>query len=121
MRTPTEYRHVETDEAGRLFVRGTQYKVLVLLRDHTAWGLDAAQMQRQHDGLTLGQAHGLLEYYYDHKAEIDALMAEEDRRDDELRASLPTPPVVERLRKLKRELEAERTRAFEQERERGIA
>jgi uncharacterized protein (DUF433 family) len=116
MRTATEYPHIEKDETGKLFIKGTPYKLLVLLRDHTAWGWDAAQIQRQHSTLTLAQAHALLEYYYDHKAELDAAMAGQDRKEEEIRASMAEPGFVERLRKLRRE-----RNAVDQAHERGTA
>jgi hypothetical protein len=40
--------------------------------------------------ITLAQVHAALAYFYDHRAEIEAEMAEEDRMFEELKAKQPS-------------------------------
>ena len=101
MMTATQYPHIEKDEQGRLFVKGTSYKVIVLLEEHVGMGSDAEALQSGHADLTLAQAHGILSYYYDHKDEIDLEIAERRDTSNRLRASLPESAAMARLRALK--------------------
>ena len=39
--------------------------------DHAAYGWDADEIHSQHPYLTLGQIHGALAYYYDHREAMD--------------------------------------------------
>jgi uncharacterized protein (DUF433 family) len=81
------YAHIEHDEQGRAIVSGTRFKVRLIALDHVANGRDAEEIQRHHPGLTLGQIHSALAYYYDHKEEMDRDLEERRRRVEELRAS----------------------------------
>jgi uncharacterized protein (DUF433 family) len=107
MMTTTEYPHVEVDDQGRAFIKGTRFKVVQIVKDRVYYGWSAEEIQRQHEMLTLPQVYTALAYYYDHKQELDAVMAEQDRNVETIRASMPEPPAVERLRKLMRQKEQE--------------
>ncbi|QDV38378.1 DUF433 domain-containing protein [Tautonia plasticadhaerens] len=80
------YAHIEPDEQGRPIVSGTRFKVRLIAQDHVAHGRDAEEIRRHHPGLTLGQIHSALAYYYDHKDEMDRDLEERHRRVDRLRA-----------------------------------
>ena len=67
------------------YVEGTQLKVRMIALDHLAYGWEAPEIQRQHPELTLAQVHSALAYYYDHKGEMDADLAERRRFADEMR------------------------------------
>ena len=105
MMTATEYPHIEVDEEGRAFIKGTRFKVTQIVKDRVYYEWPAEEIQRQHPMLTLPQVFTALAYYYDHKDEFDARLAAEERADREFLAAHPSPPVVERLRRLKAERE----------------
>ena len=65
------YPHIVRDAQGHLRIEGAHYKVMVLLEEHTERGWGAAELVEAHDLLTLAQAHALLAFYYDNKAEMD--------------------------------------------------
>ena len=76
--------HVSRDAAGVLRVRGTGYKVIMLLGEHVHQGWDAEEMHRQHPDLTLGQIYSVLGHYYDHLEELRAELAEREQHAAEL-------------------------------------
>ena len=103
MRTPTENPHIELNETGLPYVRGTQFKAVFLFLDRIAYGWDAEEIQRQHPQLTLEQVRGALAYYDGHRAEMDELLERRRRKAEEILASLPESPARARLQAIKRE------------------
>lgn len=85
MANQTLYPHIELRPDGKLWLTGTQTKVLEVVLDRLAHHWDTDEIQRQHPHLSLGQIHSCLAYYHDHQEEMDRLI------DDKLR-------MVERLR-----------------------
>lgn len=77
--------HIVLDERGRPWIEGTNTKVIEVVLDKVAWGLDADQIHRQYPHLPLAKIHAALAYYYDHQAEIDAEIERQDREYQELR------------------------------------
>ena len=65
------YPHIEQRQNGKLYIAGTSLKVRQIALDHVAYGWNAAEIQREHPQLTLGQVHAALGYYYDHKEALD--------------------------------------------------
>jgi uncharacterized protein (DUF433 family) len=53
----------------------------------------------QHPTITLAQVHAALAYYHDHRDEIQAEIAEEDRAFEELKAKQPS--ILEKIRQRK--------------------
>jgi uncharacterized protein (DUF433 family) len=107
MATATEYPHVEVDETtGMPYVRGTRFKLVQIVLDRLAYSWDADEIQRQHPQLTLAQVHAALAYYYDHQADVDALIERRHRQAEELLKALPHSPATERLRAIKRQQES---------------
>jgi uncharacterized protein (DUF433 family) len=82
----TPYPHIERRSDGKLWLAGTQTKVLEVALDRLAHHWDADEIQRQHPQLTLGQIHSCLAYYYDHQEEMDRLIEEQLRTVEQLRA-----------------------------------
>jgi uncharacterized protein (DUF433 family) len=105
MITGTEYPHIELDDDGRARIRGTGFKVVQIARAHLA-DICAEEIQRRHPHLTLSQVYSALAYYYDHKNQIEEIIAEQDRFVEEFRKQHPEPPVVDRLRKVMKERSA---------------
>jgi len=85
MSTPTSYPHIEQRPDGKLWLTGTQTKVLEVALDRLAHHWDADEIQRQHPHLTLGQIHSCLAYYHDHQEEMDRLIDEQLRTIERLR------------------------------------
>lgn len=84
----TAYSHIEVREDRVPYITGTQTRVEEVVLDHTAYGWDADEIQRQHPDLTLGQIHSALAYYYDHKVEVDQEIEEGLQQVDMLQARL---------------------------------
>jgi hypothetical protein len=64
------------------------------------------EMVEQYPHLQLAETYAVMAYYFDHKDEIDAQIAAEEAEIAEWRAEAETdlPPVVQRLRDLKRDM-----------------
>jgi uncharacterized protein (DUF433 family) len=82
---PTSYPHIEQRADGKLWLIGTQTKILEVVLDRLAHHWDADEIQRQHPHLTLGQIHSCLAYYYDHQEELDRIVDEQLRAIESLR------------------------------------
>lgn len=95
MPTSTALRHIELDEQGRPWVTGTNVKVIEIVLDHLAFGWSAEAIQEQHSGLSLAQIYAALAWYYDHQAEMDAEIAEQDERIQKLQSKV-TPSSLQR-------------------------
>jgi uncharacterized protein (DUF433 family) len=109
MSTPVGYPHIEQRADGKLWLIGTQTKVIEVALDRLAHHWDGDEIQRQHPHLTLGQIYSCLAYYYDHQEEMDRIIEEQMRTYEQLRrqsnsvllAKLkitcrsPSPPVCE--------------------------
>src|SRR6266851_2973557 len=87
MTAQSSYPHIEQRSDGKLWLIGTQTKVLEVALDRLAHHWDADEIQRQHPHLTLGQIHSCLAYYHDHQEEMDRLVEEQLRAIDGLRAN----------------------------------
>src|SRR5580704_18678694 len=87
MSTQPSYPHIEQRADGKVWLIGTQVKVIEVVLDRLAHHWDADEIQRQHAHLTLGQIHTCLAYYYDHQEEMDRIVTEQLRAIDGLRAN----------------------------------
>ena len=77
MSTPTNYPHIEKRTDGKVWLIGTQTKVLEVVLDRMAHHWDADEIQRQHPHLTLAQIYSALAYYHDHEDEMDRAIEEQ--------------------------------------------
>ena len=99
--TRTLTNHIWLDECGVAWVDDTNVKVIEIALEKLAHGISPEEMVYQHPGiLTLAQVHAALSFYYDHQAELDALIEQRYRRAEELRAAAPETPGRKRLRAL---------------------
>src|SRR5687768_14989712 len=103
MAATVKYPHIGLNAAGTAVIKGTRIKVRLLATVHLAYKWDAEQIQAQYPDLTLGQIHGALAYYYDHKTQIDREIRERQARADEFFDQQPDSPLHRRLRQLKRQ------------------
>ncbi len=60
------------DANGVAFIADTNTKVIEVVLDATAQGGNAEEIQAQHSYLSLPQIQAALEYYQEHKQELDA-------------------------------------------------
>ena len=76
----------------------------MIVRDHLEGGLSADEIVRQYTYLTRAEVYAAMAYYFDHQDEIDQEIQEENRLLDE-ESQMNQPPVVEKLRALKKSSE----------------
>jgi uncharacterized protein (DUF433 family) len=65
---------------------------------HEQMGMSPAEIVATYPTITLAQVHAALAYYYDHRDDIHAAIAEEDRFVEELKAGSGPSLLQERLR-----------------------
>ena len=71
-------------------IRGTRFPVKSIAVYVLQHGMTAEEVVREWTHLTLAQVYGALAYYYDHKAEIDAHLAEEAALFERARKAAPS-------------------------------
>ncbi|MBX3292043.1 MAG: DUF433 domain-containing protein [Acidobacteria bacterium] len=64
--------HIALNELGKPVVRGTRHKVIHIAKEMTGKGLSAQEMQTEFPHLTIADIEAAMEYYYEHKEELDA-------------------------------------------------
>lgn len=69
---------VYLDEQGRARIHGTRTKVILVAIDHKN-GMDAGEIHDAYPYLSLAQIHAALAYYYEHQAEMDAKIAQDEQ------------------------------------------
>jgi uncharacterized protein (DUF433 family) len=96
--TETRYEHVVLSKEGTPFIEGTPTKVVELVLSYLSSGSSPEELHLNYPYLSLGQIHSALAYYWDHKAELDQDIEQRLQRVNELKRTLPTSPLVQRLR-----------------------
>lgn len=96
------YAHIEINADGVPIISGTTMKVVELVAEHLAWGWDAAQLQRQHSYLSMGQVHSALAYFHDHEVELREDIERRHREAEAIFSKVGTSPVNEKLKRLRR-------------------
>jgi uncharacterized protein (DUF433 family) len=81
---------------GHPHILGHRIKVKHVAVWHEEMGLSPAEIVGQYPTISLAQVHAALAYYYDHRAEIEAEVVEEDRMLEELKAKQPS--ILERIK-----------------------
>jgi uncharacterized protein (DUF433 family) len=81
---------------GKPRIAGTRIKVEQVALWHDREGMTPAEIVRRWPHLTLADVHAALAYYYDHREEIEADLADGDRLFEELKASQPS--ILEKIR-----------------------
>jgi uncharacterized protein (DUF433 family) len=85
MSIQTSYPHIEKRADGKVWLIGTQTKVIEVALDRLAHHWDADEIQRQHPHLKLGQIQSCLAYYHDRQEEMDRAIEEQLRAIEQLR------------------------------------
>ena len=96
--TMTRYEHIVIRDDGTAVVAGTTMKVRQLVAEKMAYGWSPEELHHQHPGLSLGQIHSALAYYWDHRESVDREIQDELKRVERMRAEAEPPPFVERWR-----------------------
>ena len=94
--------HVHRDERGRAWIDETNVKVIEIVLDHLGYGWNAEAIQENHPHLSLAQVYAALAWYYDHQAEMDAEIEQQDERVRALKAANSPSPLQRRLAALRR-------------------
>jgi uncharacterized protein (DUF433 family) len=89
---------IELDHRGVPWVIGTNIKVHEIVLDGEIYDWNARKIVEEFPHLTLVNVHAAFCYYFDHKGEVDREIEEFDREFERIKASMPEPPVVQRLR-----------------------
>ena len=96
--TETRYEHVVLDEQGVPMIAGTPIKVEHIALEHWQYGWSPEELCYQHPGLTLGQVHSALAYYWDHRDEMDRKIEMSVERIQNLRREAGPSPFAKRLK-----------------------
>ena len=67
----TYHQRIVLNSQGVPVIKGTRFKVMILVEEKLAWGWDAEEMHRQHPSLARKQIQAVMDYYADHREEID--------------------------------------------------
>jgi uncharacterized protein (DUF433 family) len=97
-----ELPYIDVDERGVARVAGSRIKVRHLVMDRTANGGGPEDVQARYPHLSLAEVYAAFVYYFDHKAQIDAEIAEGERVYQEglERQRREGSPVIDKLRAL---------------------
>jgi len=85
---PTGFPHITVDDDGVARVAGSRLKVVHLVAARKAWNWTAEDLAAQFPPLTLAQVHAALAFYYDHQAELDDALRQEEHLAEQLRDQL---------------------------------
>jgi len=89
--------HITIDDAGIARIEGSRMKVIHVVKEMLARNASAGQLHEVFPHISLSQLHGALAYYYDHKAQFDAQIAQESREFDEARAADQQNPLRNKI------------------------
>ncbi len=100
----TQYPHVELAVDGVPFVSGTTVKVVELVSAHLAYGWSPAELHYQYPHLSMGQIHGALAYYWDHKDVLDADIEHRRKLVERLRSKNAPSTLIAKLGRRRTEI-----------------
>ena len=102
MTTSVEVQHIEIDPGirrGKPHIRGTRMTVSDIVIMHLRLGESLQEIAAKYE-LSLADVHAALTYYYDHRAEIDHRIEEDDAHAEAFRRNNPSP-LSEKLKMLR--------------------
>ena len=98
--TVAAIHHILIDDDGAACIDGSRMKVIHLVKEMVARKLTVEQLRESFPHLSPAQVHAALAYYFDHKSELDALIAREERDFDAGRSQADATPGRQKLRDL---------------------
>jgi uncharacterized protein (DUF433 family) len=93
----TDYPHLSVDDRGRPVIAGANTKVIEVAADYVAYGWDASEIHRQHPHLTLTMIESALNYFHDHRDDMERQMRDDLAAIDAFIAARPPQPDRETL------------------------
>ena len=96
----TTTAHIHLDARGVAWIDDTNTKVVEVVLDKRAYGLNPEEIHEQHSHLSLAQIHAALSYYYDHQQAMDAYIEQQLKWVEAMAAQAGDSPVRQRLRAL---------------------
>ncbi|HJT32900.1 MAG TPA: DUF433 domain-containing protein [Pirellulales bacterium] len=72
---------------------------LARLEFHVGWGPE--EIQAEHPHLSLADVHAALAFYYDHQAQLDAQIEQDQKDAEALWAAAGESPVARRLKRIR--------------------
>lgn len=90
--------HICLDDRGVAYLAGSRIKVQQIVIAHYDLNRTPEQIQEDYPHLSLAQIHAALSYYHDHRARMDAEIAEADRFAEEMRSKNPNQMTREQFK-----------------------
>jgi uncharacterized protein (DUF433 family) len=100
------YQHVVVDPEGAIWVGTNRISMASVVAARELYGQTPEEIAEDFPSMTLEEAREAVRYYEEHPEEIRAYMKRQEQLWEEFKRRVdeqPTPPVVERLRALKRQ------------------
>ena len=82
-------------------IKGSRIRVVDVVIWHEKLGMSADEIVQEYPQLTLADVHAALAYYWDHRDEIEARLAQENAFVEQMRKLYPGP-LKEKLERLHR-------------------
>lgn len=99
MSTAVTYPHIiKADDQPARLERLPRIRVAQIVIDYLNNGWSADEICIHYPHLKLAEVHSAMAYYYDHQAEIDAEIYEEQKTIEEWRKNTPPSPFMLRLK-----------------------
>jgi hypothetical protein len=93
---------LRVDPDGSIRIAKSRVLLPVLINAYRDWGWGAEQLARQYPTITLAEAHGVVAYYLNHRAEVDAYVDEwnaaGEREYENWRAQPETQALIAKLK-----------------------
>jgi uncharacterized protein (DUF433 family) len=99
--------HICVDERGVAYIAGTRIKVRHVVVERQAHRASVERIQEAFPHLSLGQIHAALAYYFDHREQVDAEIAEAEKYAEQARAQNPNELTRQQLEaRLKKQIDS---------------
>jgi len=93
------YPHIEKPESSPARLKGKpRIRVAQIVLDYLAYGWSPDEMCRQHEYLSLAEAHAAMGYYFDHQEELDAEIRSELKQVDQSKSQSSRSPFYVRMK-----------------------
>jgi uncharacterized protein (DUF433 family) len=99
--------YIERREAG-FYIVGSRVPIDRIVRDYRN-GEDSEAIQSHYPTLSLNQVNGAIAFYLNHKDEVEQVIEERRRTEDDYIAAHPAPPNIrEKLDRMRRQIASRR-------------
>ncbi|MCH8291182.1 DUF433 domain-containing protein [Candidatus Poribacteria bacterium] len=94
----TYHKYIDLNPQGVPVIKGTRFKVIILVEEKLAWGWDAKEMYRQHPSLSPEQIQAAMNYYANHREEIDLEISSSLKAFEKIRREAGTSELRKKLK-----------------------